>query len=78
MKKILLLTLMLLTGCNYQVVDLNLKYTKVHIYSENKCYKISSWKDYDGEQLQVDIEGYGKILLSSYNCALIADDCPFC
>lgn len=76
--KTILLTTLLLTGCNYQAMDFNLKYNLVHIYETDKCYKILSWRDYDGEQLQVDVVGYGKILISSYNCMLIVDKCPIC
>ena len=81
MKKILLLSLctILLCGCNYQMVDLDYNYKKVHLYGTNKCYEINSWKDYeDGEQIQVDIKGSGKILLSSYSCFLVQDNCPIC
>ena len=79
MKKILLLFPLILIGCNYQVVDLNFKYQKVYFYETDKCYEISSWKDYeDGEQVQVDVKGYGKILTSTNNCFLVVDKCPIC
>jgi hypothetical protein len=84
MKRIKLLGLLLvsslaLTGCNKQLVDLNYRYTKVHIYETNTCYDISSWTDYeDGEQLQVHIKGKGKILISSTSCFLVEDKCPIC
>ena len=78
MKKILLATLLLLTGCNYQAVDFNYYYTKVHLYQTNKCYNIESWRDYEGEQLQVNIEGKGKILISANSCFLVVDKCPIC
>lgn len=84
MKRIKLLGLLLvsslaLTGCNKQLVDLNYRYNKVHIYETNTCYDISSWTDYeDGEQLQVHIKGKGKILISSTSCFLVEDKCPIC
>lgn len=83
MKKLLLGLLLVsslaLTGCNKQLVDLNYKYSKVHIYETDTCYEISSWTDYeDGEQLQVHIKGKGKILISSTSCFLVEDKCPIC
>lgn len=69
-------------GCNKQIVDLDYKYTKIHTTFDGEnyqCYKINSWTDYEnGEQLQVDIDGYGKVLISSYNSILIKDKCPYC
>lgn len=68
-----------LSSCNYQVVDIDLKFTKVHIFEAHKCYEIESWRDYeDGEQIQVDIKGYGKVLLSANTAMLIKDKCPIC
>lgn len=79
MKKEILLVSLLLTGCNKQIVDLNYRFDKIHIYESNKCYEITSWKDYeDGEQVQVNLVGYGTILISSTDCILVADSCPFC
>lgn len=78
-KLTILLATVLLTSCNYQPIDLTYSYKKVHIYNTNQCYEISGWKDYsDGEQLQVDIVGKGKVLLSANNCMLINDKCPIC
>ena len=83
MKKVLLgliaLSLVLLTGCNYQVVDLNWKFTKVHVFETGQCYEISSWKDYeDGDQIQVTIKNYGSCLFHSNQVVLIESKCPFC
>ena len=51
-------------GCNYQIVDFNYKFTKVHMSFDGEhyqCYDIDSWRDYeDGEQIQVDIDGPNK------------------
>lgn len=80
-KKILLLAIIGLSAssCNYQVIDFDLQFKKVHIFENGKCYEISSWRDYeDGEQFQVDIKGYGKVLLSSYSAILVQDKCPIC
>lgn len=69
-------------GCNYQIVDFNYKFTKVHMSFDGEhyqCYNIESWRDYeDGEQIQVDIDGYGTVLASSVNAILIQDKCPYC
>ena len=82
MKKLLLGFLLVftlaLTSCNKQLIDLNYRYTKVHLYETNTCYEIESWKDYDGEQLQVHIKGKGNILISSTSCFLVEDKCPIC
>lgn len=83
MKKLLLGLLLVsslaLTGCNKQLVDLNYRYNKIHLYETDTCYAISSWTDYEnGEQLQVHITGKGKILISSTDCFLVEDKCPIC
>lgn len=79
-KALLLLPVVLLTSCNKQLVDLGLNYySRVHVFSVNKCYNINSWTDYsDGDQIQVDITGSGKVLFHSNQIALIEKDCPFC
>ena len=81
MKKLLYLFVILftLTSCNYQVVDYNFAYDKVHIYQINKCYDITAWRDYeDGEQIQVKLKDGSTLLLSSFNCMLIKGECPIC
>ena len=82
MKKLLLGLLLVfslsLTSCNKQLIDWNYSYKKVHLYETGTCYEIESWKDYDGEQLQVHIKGKGKILISSMSCLLVDDKCPIC
>lgn len=81
---LLILTIMsivCLASCNYEVFDTTYGYKKVHTTfdgEEYKCYEINSWTDYEGEQIQVDIKGYGKVLLSSYTSYLIEDKCPYC
>ena len=79
-KKILALGLatVMLTSCNKQIFDFNYEFKQIHIYETNKCYPISKWKDYDGEQIQVEIMGKGKIVISSTFCILVQDKCPIC
>ena len=77
MKKIILLIVitLFLTGCNKQIVDFNYSYNKAicKIGDEVKKIKLKSWKDYNGEQLQLkDYEG-NTYLVSSINCTLIGE-----
>ena len=61
------------TGCNKQIIDLNYTYDYAIIQLPNGDAvegKIQSWKDYEGEQLQVKIDGK-LYLCSSYNCVLV-------
>ena len=83
MKKLLIACLAILslamTGCNQQLIDLNYKFTKVHVFATDKCYEIKSWKDYeDSEQIQVNVKGYGTCLFYSNQIVLIESKCPFC
>lgn len=82
MKKIILTILavatLALTGCNKTVLDLTYKFKKVHVFETQQCYEINSWKDYEGDQIQVGIKGYGKVLFHSNQIVLIEDKCPFC
>ena len=77
MKKIILLIVitLFLTGFNKQIVDFNYSYNKAicKIGDEVKKIKLKSWKDYNGEQLQLkDYEG-NTYLVSSINCTLIGE-----
>lgn len=58
-----------LTGCNYQVVDLNYKYDRAIIELPNGEVvdgKVQSWRDYeDGDQIQVQIDGETYLVHSS-------------
>jgi hypothetical protein len=69
-----------LTGCNKQLIDLNLKFKRVHIFDTGECYEISSWTDYeDSDQIQVKLKTGETILLSAgVRFALVDKDvCPF-
>ena len=80
MKKIILLTFCVLlafgfSACNYQAVDLQFSYNYAYIRLQNGEVvegKVESWRDYDGEQLQVRIDGI-VYLTNSYNCTLVSD-----
>ena len=84
MKKILslilmFLTVLLLSGCNKQIVDFKYQFKKVHIIQEKKCYEIEKWKDYqNSDQIQVKIKDYGYCLFHSNQIILVEDKCPIC
>lgn len=79
MKKIICIVLLaifvlLLSGCNKQLVDLNYKFDYAIIKLPNGEIvegEVQSWKDYEGEQLQVKINGT-VYLVSSINCVLLS------
>lgn len=64
----------LLTGCgNHQVIDTVYTYNYAIIQLPNGEIvegKVQSWRDFEGEQLQVKIDGV-YYLCSSYNCVLM-------
>ena len=72
---ILALTVMLLAGCNKQLVDLTYSYEYAIIglpNGETVEGKVSSWTDFeDGDQLQVRIDGKTYLVHSS-NVVLIS------
>ena len=64
-----------LTGCNYNMIDLEYRFDRAIIKLPNGEVvegKVTSWTDYDGERLQVEIDGV-LYLTSSYNCVLIRE-----
>lgn len=81
MKKILTATLIsillvaTLSGCNKQVIDTTYKFDKAIISLPNGEViegKVDSWKDYDGDQIQVVIDGV-TYLVHSTDAVLIAE-----
>lgn len=74
MKKIITLALVcimivgMLCGCNKQIIDLAYNYNYAIIELPNGEIvegKISSWKDYEGDQLQIVIDGITYLVHSS-------------
>ena len=63
-----------LTGCgNKKVFDLQYSFNYAIIQLPNGEIvegKVDSWKDYEGEQLQIEIDGI-VYLTNSYNCILM-------
>lgn len=74
MKKILtvcvsaLAVIMLMTGCNKQVLDLTYSYSWAQLKMPDETIvegKLNSWNDYEGDQLQVVIDGVTYLVHSS-------------
>ena len=56
MKKLLLIALLFLTGCNAQIIDLNYKFNHAYIELPDDTIKVEvlSWKDYeDSDMVQI-------------------------
>lgn len=58
---VLIFMIVLMSGCNKQMIDLNYKFDKAYISLPNgQCVegKIESWTDFeDGDQIQLKING---------------------
>lgn len=68
------LVLLMFTGCNFRLFDTNYSFDRVICnYDGDKfVLGIDSWKDYDGEQIQV--WSGGKVyLLSANKCYMVND-----
>lgn len=83
MKKIAIIILIIIsicmfTACNYQLVDLNYKYTNALIKIGEKWMdvEIKAWRDYDGEQIQLTLEDETILLVCSVNCILYNGKLP--
>lgn len=76
MKKILLLIVpvLLITGCNRQVFDFKYPYNKAYCnYNGDKFeLNIDKWSDYDGEKIQIMSNGK-TYLISANNCYLVEE-----
>lgn len=76
MKKILLLIVpvLLITGCNRQVFDFKYTYNKAYCnYNGDKFeLDIDKWNDYDGEQIQIKSNDK-TYLISANNCYLVEE-----
>lgn len=74
MLAVLLCILLLCTGCgNYQLIDTTWTYNYAIIELPNGEIiegKVESWNDYEGEQLQVKINGV-TYLTNSFHCVLM-------
>lgn len=67
-------TTVVLCGCNRQMVDLTYSYDYAQLKMPDGTIvegKLDSWHDYDGEQVQVVIDGV-TYLVSSMNLVMIS------
>lgn len=76
LKKILAVGMIatVLSGCNYQAIDLNYNYDYaiINIDGEYQKVEIDSWRDYeDGEQIQIIAKDGTVYLTNSFNCTLV-------
>lgn len=63
-----------LCGCNRQMIDLTYSYDYAQIKMPDGTIvegKLDSWRDYDGEQVQVVIDGV-TYLVSSMNLVMVS------
>lgn len=80
MKKKLLLVLVTigvlsLTGCNKTIIDTTYNFDKAVIYLQDGSViegKVQTWTDFDGDQIQVKVNGKTYLVHSS-NVTLIAE-----
>ena len=64
-----------LTGCNKQMIDVTYSYERAILSLPNGEVidgKVQSWKDYEGDQIQVKINGK-QYLVHSSNIVLISE-----
>ena len=69
------LTAMMLAGCNRQVVDFTYSYNYAIIKMPDGSIlegKVQSWADYEGEQLQIVIDG-NTYLANSVNVVMMTN-----
>ena len=73
MKKIILICMLMIaliamTGCNKQIIDMTYNFDTAIISlpnGETISGKVQSWKDYEGDQIQVKVNGITYLLHSS-------------
>lgn len=61
-------SILLMAGCNKQVIDLTYEYSQAQIKMPDGTVvegKVDSWNDYEGDQLQVKINGTTYLVHSS-------------
>ena len=81
MKKVILIIILcalIFSGCNYQLVDLNytFSYAYIKVGDEWVTVELSSWKDYEGEQIQLTLRDGTVLLVNSMNCILYKGELP--
>ena len=75
MMVILIGSLFILTGCNMDIIDTNYTFDKciTYIGDEKLEIEIKTWKDYDGEQIQIEAKDGIVYLISMNNSILIKE-----
>lgn len=75
---VMLVCLAIFSGCNMQIIDLNYKFTNayVKIGEEWVDLEIVSWKDYEGEQMQLKLADGTVFIVHSANCILYNGELP--
>lgn len=72
-----IITMVSISGCgNKDILDMNYTFNKAIISLQNGEVievDVKSWKDYEGEQLQIESTDGTFYLTSSYNCTLIKE-----
>lgn len=66
----------MLCGCNYQMVDMTATYDYAIISMPDgtvEKVEVKRWKDYEGEQLQIEAEDGTIYLTNSFNCLLVKE-----
>lgn len=66
----------LMTACDYAPVEFKYNFNYAYIRLQNGEViegKVEKWTDYEGEQLQVTINGV-VYLTNSFNCTLVYDE----
>lgn len=63
-----------LTSCNKIIIDTTYSFDQAVIYigGEWKTVEIAAWKDYEGEQIQIEAKDGTIYLVHANNCTLIA------
>ena len=65
-------------GYNKQLFDLNQRYTHAYLRVGDSWVdvEIKTWKDYEGEQIQIILMDDSVLLVSSVNCILYTGNLP--
>ena len=73
---IIAIIILCVTGCNKEVFDTTYTFNKIvcNYNGDEFELKIKSWKDYDGEQLQIKTYDGNVYLLSANNCYMVGDE----
>lgn len=73
---VLISSVLLLSGCNYDWLDLKYSYPTAIVFSEDHAtiFDIEKWRDYDGEQIQISTKEGVVFLTSSFDTKLYDEE----